>query len=195
MFIIYTLKEETFADRNFRGFAVFYPFRESFCPRNFLIWSSAKDIRNFFDPVRNNNSDDDGDKRIQRKSSPPDVTKISTRKTLLFQRFAKINTRKCFVEKAIFNAVFSLLLIFYTISFNLRPCQEEKSACAINRTCDLICMCDGLSLALFARAIYLFSVAHKLVSWKLQKPIAFAKPCNSTIRTETSNSPMIMFNL
>ena len=98
--------------------------------------------------------------------------KISTRKTLLFQRFAKINTRKFFVEKANFNAVFHSFPYFYTISFNLRPCQEEKSACAINRTCDLICMCDGLSLALFARAIYRF-YGGPSVSRKLQKPTAF----------------------
>ena len=32
-----TLREETFADRNFRVFAFFGPFRESLCPRNFLI--------------------------------------------------------------------------------------------------------------------------------------------------------------
>jgi len=32
-----TLREETFADRNFRVFAFFGPIRESLCPRNFLI--------------------------------------------------------------------------------------------------------------------------------------------------------------
>ena len=32
-----TLREETFADRNFRVFAFFGPFRESLCRQNFLI--------------------------------------------------------------------------------------------------------------------------------------------------------------
>ena len=39
-----TLKEETFAGRNFRGFAVFSQIRESFFPRNFLKKSSSANI-------------------------------------------------------------------------------------------------------------------------------------------------------
>ena len=34
--ILFTLKEETFAGRNFRGFAVFCPFRESFFRESFF---------------------------------------------------------------------------------------------------------------------------------------------------------------
>ena len=39
---VLTLKEETFAGRNFRGFAVFCPFRESFFREIFQNGSSAK---------------------------------------------------------------------------------------------------------------------------------------------------------
>ena len=33
--LLNSLKEEFFSDRNFRGLAVFCPFRESLCPRKF----------------------------------------------------------------------------------------------------------------------------------------------------------------